>query len=105
MASRKVVGMSIEIRHPTADELPGLMRAMGAAFLDAVDPDQRAAFVREYWDLERVWTGADGDRLVGSFRSWPTELTVPGGALLPASAVTAVTVQPTHRRRGILSGM
>ncbi len=38
---------------------------------------------------------------VATFASWPTELTVPGGTV-QASAVSSVTVAPTHRRRGIL---
>ena len=42
---------------------------------------------------------------MGTVRSWATELTVPGGVLLPASAVAAVSVLPTHRRRGVLSRM
>jgi predicted acetyltransferase len=33
------------------------------------------------------------------------ELTLPGGTTVPASAITAVTVLPTHRRRGILRRM
>jgi predicted acetyltransferase len=42
---------------------------------------------------------------VGTARSWATEVTVPGGALLPGSAIAAVGVLPTHRRRGILRGL
>jgi predicted acetyltransferase len=38
---------------------------------------------------------------VSTFASWGSELTVPGG-IVPASAISAVTVAPTHRRRGIL---
>lgn len=45
--------------------------------------------------------GAQPDLPVSTFASWITELTVPGGAV-PASAISAVTVAPTHRRRGIL---
>src|SRR5262245_52868894 len=81
------------------------MRVMSAAFLETPDTDQQATFVREYWDLDRVWVGEDDGSIVGSFRTWGTELTVPGGAQLPASAISAVTVQPTHRRRGVLTGM
>jgi predicted acetyltransferase len=42
---------------------------------------------------------------VGTFRTFAQELTVPGGAVLPADAVTNVTVSPTHRRRGLLTRM
>lgn len=45
--------------------------------------------------------GPQPDLPVATFASWITELTVPGGAL-PATAISAVTVAPTHRRRGIL---
>lgn len=45
--------------------------------------------------------GVLADTPVASFASWITELTAPGGTL-PACAISAVTVAPTHRRRGIL---
>lgn len=38
---------------------------------------------------------------VATISGWHTELTVPGRRSLPAWAITAVTVSPTHRRRGI----
>lgn len=45
------------------------------------------------------------DELVEAFRSWGTELTVPGGGRLPTSAVSAVSVLSSHRRRGILRAL
>lgn len=47
----------------------------------------------------------DGDRVVGTFGNYRNTLTVPGGASVPVSAVSAVAVAQTHRRRGILSSM
>ncbi|MBS2534457.1 GNAT family N-acetyltransferase [Catenulispora sp. NF23] len=47
----------------------------------------------------------DGGRVVGTFGNYANTVTVPGGAAVPVSAVTAVTVAQTHRRRGILSSM
>lgn len=41
---------------------------------------------------------------VATFASWPTELTVPGGTVA-ATAISSVTVAPTHRRRGILRSL
>ena len=38
-------------------------------------------------------------------RNYCLELTVPGGAILPAAGVSAVTVLATHRRRGLLRTM
>ena len=47
----------------------------------------------------------DGTAVVGTLRSFATELTTPGPTSVAASALTAVTVAPTHRRRGLLSEM
>lgn len=54
-------------------------------------------------ESERV--GAyDGDRLVGFLAALRFTLSVPGGDL-PCPGLTFVSVAPTHRRRGVLSGM
>jgi adenylosuccinate synthase len=44
-------------------------------------------------------------RLVGTARSFPTELTVPRGAAINVAGVNNVTVTGTHRRRGALNSM
>lgn len=49
------------------------------------------------WDL----AGADPESPVATVRSWPMELTVPGGDSLTAWAISGVTVAATHRRNGI----
>ena len=38
-------------------------------------------------------------------RAYSFELTLPGGAIVPAAAVSWVGVLPTHRRRGVLTQM
>jgi len=96
---------SIEIRRGTRDDLNAMMGTLGTAFLEASDPTARAVFVRDYWDFDRVWVAADGDAIVGTFRTFATELTVPGRVQVPASGIAAVTVLPTHTRRGAMSGM
>jgi predicted acetyltransferase len=53
----------------------------------------------------RVIAAHDGDRVVGTFGNFQNTVTVPGGASVPASAVTSVSVAQSHRRRGILSSM
>ncbi len=97
--------MSIEIRNVAPDEYAAAIEVMSSAFLNRMDVAKVAAFVQDRWDADRTWIAFDGARACGTFRSWATELTVPGGATLPASAVSAVTVLPTHRRRGILTAM
>lgn len=97
--------MAIDVRTIRAHELPAYVDTFTTAFLERLDPAKVAAELEPIWDLQRVWGAFDGDRLCGTFRSWATELTVPGGAQLPAAAVAAVTVLPTHRRRGILRAL
>ena len=43
-----------------------------------------------------------GDDLVGTAGAFTMGLTVPGGRTVPVAGVSAVSVQATHRRRGIL---
>lgn len=97
--------MSAEIRRVREDELAAYFDAMSTGFLFRPDIARLAEDVKGTWDLERVWGAFDGGRIRGTFRTWLTELTVPGGATIPAAAVTNVTVLPTHRRRGLMRGM
>ena len=97
--------MTIEIRRVRPDELAESIETLTAAFLERPDIDAAVEQMRPRLDPDRTWIAHDGDRICGTFRSWPTEITVPGGARLPAAAVSGVTVLPTHRRRGILRGM
>ena len=56
------------------------------------------------FEPDRAIVARDGDRIIGTAGIFSFELTVPGG-VLPAAGVTAVGVQPTHRRRGVLRRM
>jgi predicted acetyltransferase len=96
--------MPPEIRRVEPADVPAWLEAITTTFLDRPDVATMAGQVTEYWDFERVWGAFDG-KVVGTLRTWATELTVPGGAHVPASAVSAVTVLPTHRRRGVLRSM
>jgi predicted acetyltransferase len=95
----------IEIRAVTEAELPAWFEAAGSVFFmwPAGDPQAVADFRRPSMDLARTRGAFEDDAIVGTYRSFPTPLTLPGGGSLSASAVTAVTVRSTHRRRGILS--
>jgi len=97
--------MSIEIRNVAPDEYVAAIEVISTAFLERPDVPKVAEWVRDRWDADRTWIAWEGTRACGTFRSWATDLTVPGGATLPAAAVSAVTVLPTHRRRGILTAM
>lgn len=92
------------------------IRAVGEADLGAWGAAVSTGFMRpgvpvavEFRRLRlfpgRTLGAFDGDRCVATYRSFPTELTLPGGALLPVSAITGVTTTQTHRRRGLLTTM
>ena len=58
--------------------------------------------VRSEIEADRSLGAFDGDELVGKTHAISLSMSVPGGDL-PTAGVTAVTVSPTHRRRGILT--
>jgi predicted acetyltransferase len=102
-----------EIVHPVAaEELPGWMATLWSTFLEDPESDRaetwRAVLERE-WDPARTWGVRDRGQWVGTLRTLPRSVTVPGRngstAVLDADALTAVTVAGTHRRRGLLTRM
>ncbi len=97
--------MAIEIRNASPDDYEAAVDVITTAFMERPDNRAVAESMRANWDPDRVWLAFDGDRVVGTFRSFPTEVTAPGLRRLPASAVSAVTVLPTHRRRGIMTAL
>ena len=99
-----VAAMPLTIRSITAEELPAWFEAFGTAFyVWASDPHAAAASRGPHMDLDRCLAAFEDGRIVGTYRSFPTRLTVPGGARLPVDAVSAVSTRPTHRRQGILT--
>ena len=54
------------------------------------------------WELDRAWVVEDDGRYVATATSYAFEMTVPGGARVPAAGVAQVAVLPTHRRQGRL---
>ena len=64
-------------------------------------PEEDGRLFRETLDLDRTICAFDGDEMIGTCAAYTFNLTVPGG-VLPMGGTTIVTVQPTHRRRGVL---
>ncbi|MEU7584122.1 GNAT family N-acetyltransferase [Streptomyces sp. NPDC041068] len=97
----------VDVRAVSDAELPAWQRAVNTGFLRplAAMSDEAVAHFREHVDLTRVQGAFDRGRCVGTFRSFPQEVTAVGGAFVPADAISGVTVAPTHRRRGILTRM
>ncbi|WP_329495925.1 GNAT family N-acetyltransferase [Kitasatospora herbaricolor] len=97
-------GSTTEIRAITEDDLPGWDRALAVGFLRP-HAGEATEYRRLNFEPGRSLGAYDGERCVGTFRSFDTELTVPGGARVRADAISAVTVSSTHRRRGLLRAM
>jgi len=66
---------------------------------DEPDPDFDALY-----EADRTRCAFEGDEVVGTLTAFSLDLRVPGGSL-PAAGTTAVTVRPTHRRRGLLRAL
>jgi predicted acetyltransferase len=96
--------MGLEVRAITDDEHEPWMDAMAVGFLSRPVPGT-SAWAKPFHDLARSWAAFDGSRVVGTLRSFAAEVTVPGGAFVPAAALTSVTVTATHRRQGLLRRM
>src|ERR1700759_1631795 len=93
----------MELRAVRPDEVADWLACMRVGFHSDPpdDPEAAAAQFAERSDLARMVGAFDRGRVVATYRTFPTELTVPGG-FVAADAVTNVTVLPTHRRRGLL---
>lgn len=78
--------------------------ALYSVFLKDPRPDETELF-RNITDLDRMFGFHDGTRWASTAGDYRKQVILPGGALVPVAAVTAVTVSPGHRRRGLLTQM
>ncbi|CAM5643521.1 GNAT family N-acetyltransferase [Streptomyces coeruleorubidus] len=96
----------IDVRPITETEFTDWLRAVNTGFLRVPAVSEEEIEGRRERFVPGRYLGAfDGGRCVATFRSFDQELTVVGGARVPADAVSGVTVHATHRRRGLLSRM
>jgi predicted acetyltransferase len=93
----------MEMRPVTADEFPDFLRTTEAAFHEQPSDEDVEAWSTVF-EPERSLAAFDGPRMVATAGVFTRELTVPG-ALMTVAGVTAVGVLPTHRRRGLLTGL
>lgn len=103
-AGKPKEAMNIDIRRVTMDEFEDYVASMQRGFSEHVDEQDREIY-RGLFKHERAFAAYDGELIVGTTSTIPFRMTIPGGTALPLAGVTAVTVQPTHRRRGILTQM
>jgi predicted acetyltransferase len=95
--------MTVEIRTIRDDEVQAYRDSLMATFGEEPESDEGAAErFRALMDPTQAWAAFDGATVVGTAGTFLIPLIVPGGEVLPMAGLTAVTVRPTHRRRGIL---
>lgn len=96
--------MDVEIRAIAEDEFEPALRSLEAAFSGGLtDDDLRQE--RLTVETERWHAAVEDERIVGIAAAASLRMTVPGGGQVATAGVTAVGVQPTHRRRGIASAL
>lgn len=96
--------MTLEYRQITEDEYVPFFSAMMSTFGETPKLDIIEA-IRPYFEWDRSVAAFEGSRIVGTSGIESFHMTLPGGGAVPVAGVTMVTVSPSHRRRGILTGM
>jgi predicted acetyltransferase len=92
------------MRPIASDEFEAYCEVATQAFNDAAVTAEGVEHERLTFEFDRSLAAFDGAAMVGTTAAYSFQLTVPGG-VAAAAGVTFVGVLPTHRRRGILSGM
>lgn len=96
--------MSIEIRK--CADVADLRASMSSIwhYFGLPPTDEAVANFSELVGPDRAFVAGAEGALAGGCCSFPMEVTTPGGRV-KAAGVTMVGVQPTHRRRGVLTAM
>ena len=98
--------MGFTTRPITEDEILQFRERISTGFGgDLSEDDRDNERFKATLPLDRTVAGFDGDELVGTLGGYPLEIIVPGGVSVPMSGTAFVTVQPTHRRQGLLNAM
>ena len=97
--------MSIVVRRTEPHEYRLAANAFMVALMEAPATDEQWERSLPSWQDAPSFSAWDGDTCVGHGSHDLVDTTVPGGSRLSTSAVTRVGVLPTHRRRGIGTGL
>jgi predicted acetyltransferase len=96
--------MDIVIRPITPEQGDQFSDVMATAFGETFTPEELADHDR-WFEYDRSIAAFEGDRIVGTGGAYSMQLTLPGLTTIPIGGLTAISVLPTHRRRGILRSM
>jgi len=86
------------------DDFRAFNAALYSVFLEEPQDDE-TELSRKITDFDRMFGFHDGNRWVATAGDYRKQVNLPGDAQVPVAAVTAVTVSPAHRRRGLLTRM
>lgn len=96
---------SLTLRTITDDEFLEFGRAMERVFLEAPSDEELERW-RPVCDTDRFLTVTTSDGAhVGTAGAHVMDMSMPGAGSVACAAVTAITVRPDHRRRGVLRTM
>ncbi|MEE8331245.1 MAG: GNAT family N-acetyltransferase [Acidimicrobiia bacterium] len=95
--------MDLEMRQITKETFSQFLDTIGVTF--QFDPTEEEAenFIKVD-EVDRMFAAIDNEAMVATFGAYTYELSTPGGSVA-AGGLTAVSVLPTHRRRGVLTSM
>ncbi|MEU7574186.1 GNAT family N-acetyltransferase [Micromonospora sp. NPDC049240] len=88
---------------PRADDFDEIAAFLALCFHGDTDPEVQEV-ERPIFEPERSLLIRDGGTAVAHAGAFSRDLAVPGGSV-PAAHVSMVAVAPTHRRRGLLTGL
>lgn len=103
-------GLDYRLVEVDSDAYAAWLQVVARGFLGPEHTDEQIAAIRGRSAYRRTTGVYDAsapmsDAPVASIASWLAQLTLPGGSTIPSAAISAVTVAPTHRRRGIARAM
>ena len=96
--------MEYEIRTIAGEELEAFRRCQSYAFGHEFNPEHLEPG-RRIFEFDRNLAAVDNGLIVGTAGIFSFDVAVPGERSLPMAGVTMVSVRPTHRRRGIITGV
>jgi predicted acetyltransferase len=96
--------MDYEIRYAHGDEFDAVVELDGASFGYHYRPEEVADAALDI-DPSRVLVAIHDGRVVGGSAELALRMTVPGGADVSTTGLSWVSVEVTHRRRGILRSL